>query len=71
MSAEVETDGATFVIGDECSVNGRARVSVEVVMTEEEREQMLQSFLDDSVVYEREDVIEALNLAEPETAEAA
>lgn len=66
MSTCIESDGAEIEIGDECSVNGRATVSVEFVMTEDEREQMLQRLVDGRVVHGRADVIEALGLAEPE-----
>jgi hypothetical protein len=66
MSPCIEADGANIRIGEKCSVNGRATVSVEFVMTEGEREDMLQRLYEDEVVAGREDVIEALNLAEPE-----
>jgi hypothetical protein len=66
MSTCIESGGAEIEIGNKCSVNGRATVSVEFVMTEVEREQMLQRLVDGRVVHGRGDVIEALNLAEPE-----
>lgn len=68
MSTSIEGDGTEIEIGQKCPVNGRTTVSVEFVVGEDEHEQMIQRLVDGSAIDDREGVIEALNLVEPEVA---
>lgn len=63
MSTSIQTDGLNIEIGRSCPVNGKATVSVKMVMEDEEREEMLDQIVSgESPATDRDSMLSALGL---------